>query len=123
VVWDDDAAARAGAEGLGLTLADLGRDRAWQGDDAPKRLIMSPGIPHLYPAPHPAVQLAWAAGAIVDNDVGLFFEAWAEEDSEPYDEPPRVICVTGSNGKSTTTALIAHILNHVGRHWPRGVRP
>jgi UDP-N-acetylmuramoylalanine--D-glutamate ligase len=120
VVWDDGDAARAGAEGLGLNVVDLGRDRAWQGADAPTRLIVSPGIPHLYPAPHPAVQLAWAAGAPVDNDVGLFFEAWAEEDNEPYDEPPRVICVTGSNGKSTTTALIAHILNGVGRHAQAG---
>lgn len=120
VVWDDGEAGRNGAEGLGLTLVDLGRDRAWQGDDAPKRLIVSPGIPHLYPAPHPAVRLAWAAGASVDNDIGLFFEAWAEEDPEPYDEPPRIVCVTGSNGKSTTTALIAHILNAVGRHAQAG---
>ncbi|MFT6772590.1 MAG: UDP-N-acetylmuramoylalanine--D-glutamate ligase [Paracoccaceae bacterium] len=120
MVWDDGEAARDVAQTLGLTVVDLTRDRAWQGEDAPTRLIVSPGIPHLYPAPHQAIRLAWAAGALVDNDIGLFFAGWAEEDVEPYEVAPKVICVTGSNGKSTTTALIAHILTSVGRHAQAG---
>jgi UDP-N-acetylmuramoylalanine--D-glutamate ligase len=120
LVWDDDEAARDVAQTLGLTVVDLSRERAWQGEDAPTRLIVSPGIPHLYPAPHPAIRLAWGAGAMVDNDIGLFFAGWAEESEEPYEIPPKVVCVTGSNGKSTTAALIVHILGSVGRHAQAG---
>lgn len=70
-------------------------------------LIASPGIPHLYPTPHPAIASAWAQGIPVDNDVGLFFAAC----------PDGVDCiaVTGSNGKSTTAALIHHCLVETGR--------
>jgi UDP-N-acetylmuramoylalanine--D-glutamate ligase len=79
------------------------------------RLIVSPGIPHLYPAPNPVVALALAAGVPVDNDIGLFFQSFATGDWDSFDTAPRVIAVTGSNGKSTTSALIHHILEHVGR--------
>ncbi|MFN3615691.1 MAG: UDP-N-acetylmuramoyl-L-alanine--D-glutamate ligase, partial [Rubrimonas sp.] len=85
----------------------LTRDRAWA--DMPA-LIVSPGVPHLFPEPHPAIRAAWAAGAVVDNDVGLFFRGLGMTDAEI-----RTVCVTGSNGKSTTTALIAHILRQAGR--------
>ena len=51
----------------------------------------------------------------VDNDIGLFFRSFATQGWEAFDTPPRVICVTGSNGKSTTTALIHHILDAAGR--------
>lgn len=68
--WDDGAEARATAEAQGIALADPARDRTWQGLAA---LIVSPGIPHLYPAPHPAVARAFDEGVAVDNDVGLFF--------------------------------------------------
>ena len=113
VAWDDSAETRAAAEAEGLRLSDLTRDKAWEeGIDA---LITSPGIPHLYPAPHPAIAQALARGVPVDNDVGLFFRSFATEGFESLDTPPRVICVTGSNGKSTTTALIHHILESAGR--------
>jgi len=78
-------------------------------------LIVSPGIPHLYPRPHPAVAAAWDAGVPVDNDVGLFFRSFATPDWERFQQTPRVIAVTGSNGKSTTAALIHHILLETGR--------
>ena len=113
IAWDDSAETRAQAETEGWTLADLTRDKAWeQRIDA---LITSPGIPHLYPAPHPAIAQALARGVPVDNDIGLFFRSFATQGWEAFDTPPRVICVTGSNGKSTTTALIHHILDAAGR--------
>ncbi|MBC6437506.1 MAG: UDP-N-acetylmuramoyl-L-alanine--D-glutamate ligase [Rhodobacteraceae bacterium] len=111
VVWDDgpEVRVRAGAEGL--TLANLRTDGAYEGVSA---LIVSPGIPHLYPTPHPAVRVAWAAGVPVDNDVGLFFRSLGQGAWQTYDRQPRVIAVTGSNGKSTTSALIHHVLTSAG---------
>ena len=113
VAWDDSAETRATAEAEGLALVDLTRDRGWE--RAIDALVTSPGIPHLYPAPHPAIAQAYARGVPVDNDIGLFFRSFASEGWDAFDTPPRVICVTGSNGKSTTTALIHHILTQAGR--------
>lgn len=105
--WDDSAEGRAKAEAAGFAPVDLTRHGAL--DDL-AALITSPGIPHLYPSPHPVIAAACAAGVPVDNDIGLFFRTLAASD-----EAPRVVCVTGSNGKSTTTALIAHLLRAAGR--------
>ncbi len=112
LVWDDNAAARDTAAAEGFAVADLTRPEAWQGIAA---LIVSPGIAHLYPAPHRVVRLAWEAGVPVDNDIGLFFRSLATGEWDHHDSPPRVIAVTGSNGKSTTAALIHHILRDAGR--------
>jgi UDP-N-acetylmuramoylalanine--D-glutamate ligase len=112
LVWDDGEAARAAAEAEGFVAADPTRARSLEGV---KAMIVSPGIPHLYPAPHPAVSAAWDAGVVVDNDIGLFFRSFATEAWDEFAKAPRVVCVTGSNGKSTTTALIAHILGLAGR--------
>ena len=112
VAWDDGVDTRQAAAADGLTIADLTRDDAWAGVAA---LITSPGIPHLYPRPHPVIAKAYAMGIPVDNDIGLFFRSYATEDWEGFDRAPRVIAVTGSNGKSTTTALIHHILSEAGR--------
>ncbi|MBB5223808.1 UDP-N-acetylmuramoylalanine--D-glutamate ligase [Amaricoccus macauensis] len=112
VAWDDGAAARAAAEADGIPLDDLTKAKAW---DGAKALIVSPGIPHLYPAPHPAIRAAWDAGVAVDNDIGLFFRSFATPAWQEFDRMPSVVCVTGSNGKSTTTALAAHLLAATGR--------
>ncbi|MEJ6401488.1 UDP-N-acetylmuramoyl-L-alanine--D-glutamate ligase [Yoonia sp. 2307UL14-13] len=112
VVWDDSAPAREAAEADDLTLRDMTKVQSFEGVSA---LITSPGIPHLYPAPHPAIAAAWAAGVPVDNDIGLFFRSFATPDWNNFDTTPRVIAVTGSNGKSTTAALIHHILIENGR--------
>jgi UDP-N-acetylmuramoylalanine--D-glutamate ligase len=112
ICWDDNADARAKADAEGLDIVDLRKQGAFE-DVA--SLIVSPGIAHLYPAPHPVVALAQVAGVPVDNDIGLFFRSFATSDWDSFDTAPRVIAVTGSNGKSTTSALIHHILTHVGR--------
>lgn len=112
VCWDDSDGAREKAEAEGFEIGDLRRDPAWEGMVA---LIVSPGIPHLYPAPHPIIERAYARGVAVDNDVGLFFRSWATDDWAEMDPVPRVVCVTGSNGKSTTTALLHHCLQEAGR--------
>lgn len=112
VCWDDNPKAREAAEAEGFETRELTRDGAF--DDVAS-LIVSPGIPHLYPAPNPVIARAWAAGVPVDNDIGLFFRSLATGEWDEFDTAPRVIAVTGSNGKSTTSALIHHILLSSGR--------
>ncbi|UWR23612.1 UDP-N-acetylmuramoyl-L-alanine--D-glutamate ligase [Sulfitobacter sp. S190] len=111
--WDDNPAARAAAQAEGFDCRELTRQGAF--DDV-ARLIVSPGIPHLYPAPNPVVAAALEAGVPVDNDIGLFFQSFATSDWNLMDVAPRVVAVTGSNGKSTTSALIHHVLEHAGRN-------
>jgi UDP-N-acetylmuramoylalanine--D-glutamate ligase len=112
LLWDDSPEARGAAEAEGFALRDPLRGTGLEGVAA---LITSPGIPHLYPAPHPAIAAAWEEGVPVDNDIGLFFRSFATPDWDGFDSVPRVVAVTGSNGKSTTSALIHHILTEAGR--------
>ncbi|MFP5508655.1 MAG: UDP-N-acetylmuramoyl-L-alanine--D-glutamate ligase [Alphaproteobacteria bacterium] len=112
VCWDDNASARDRAEAEGFAIRDLSRAGAF--DDI-ATLIVSPGIPHLYPEPNRVIRAALQAGVPVDNDIGLFFRSLAVSEWEEFDTAPRVIAVTGSNGKSTTSALIHHILEQAGR--------
>jgi UDP-N-acetylmuramoylalanine--D-glutamate ligase len=112
LLWDDSPEARAKAEADGFETTDLTRATAFE---AMAALIVSPGIPHLYPAPHKVIARALELGVPVDNDIGLFFRSFASAGWDDFDQPPRVVCVTGSNGKSTTTALIHHILEVAGR--------
>ncbi len=110
--WDDNPAARALAEVDGHEVADLSRPREAESLDL---LVTSPGIPHLYPEAHTAIQAAWAAGVPVDNDIGVFFQSFASDEWSTFDRSPKVVCITGSNGKSTTSALLHHILQHARR--------
>ncbi|SEW21234.1 UDP-N-acetylmuramoylalanine--D-glutamate ligase [Cognatiyoonia koreensis] len=112
VVWDDGQAARDSAHDAGFDVVDLTKLGAFAGVAA---LIVSPGIPHLYPAPHPVIAAAWDAGVPVDNDISLFFRSFATDDWDGFNTRPQVIAVTGSNGKSTTSALIHHILIENGK--------
>ncbi len=101
-VWDDQSEARAAATGLRLHDPALGLD----GFEA---LVLSPGIPHALPAPHPAALAARRAGIPVLSDAELLFQAVRAVGSEA-----RFVGITGTNGKSTTTALLAHILSGAG---------
>lgn len=110
--WDDSEAVRLRAAAEGLTLFDPKARDAWSAID---RLIVSPGIPHLYPEPNRWVAEAMAAGVPVDNDIGLFFRSLAVPEWDRFDVAPKVVAVTGSNGKSTTSALIHQSLVALGR--------
>lgn len=110
--WDDGQEARDRAEGQGLILHDLNKGNAWEDVSA---LIVSPGIPHLYPEPNKLILRAMNEGVPVDNDIGLFFRSFADQEWDSFDTLPRIVAVTGSNGKSTTSALIHHVLEHAGR--------
>jgi UDP-N-acetylmuramoylalanine--D-glutamate ligase len=112
VVWDDSPEAREKAEAAGYACVDLARQGVLEGVVA---LITSPGIAHLYPKPNKVIARAMELGIPVDNDIGLFFQSFGSQDWADFETPPKVICVTGSNGKSTTTALIHHILQVAGR--------
>src|SRR5690606_2460291 len=70
VAWDDGADTCEAAQAEDMTILDLTRDEAWHGVSG---LITSPGIPHLYPHPHPVIAKAYMLGVPVDNDIGLFF--------------------------------------------------
>lgn len=108
VLWDDAPAPRAQAESEGFTVRPL----QGEGLHGMARMIVAPGVPHLYPDPHPAIVAAMAAGVPLDNDIGLFLRFLA---SRPASRRPKRVAVTGSNGKSTTCALIAHVLRASGR--------
>lgn len=105
--WDDNENARDNAAAEGLTIHDFRSPDGWRDVVT---LIVSPGIPHLYPVPNPTVRAAWDHGVAVDNDIGLFFRSFATQEWDNFERIPKVVAVTGSNGKSTTSALIHHIL-------------
>ena len=109
--WDDGQEARARAEAEGFAPVEPSREVL----AGCASLVVSPGIPHLYPAPHRVVLSALELGIPVDNDIGLFFRSLGLADWAGLDVPPRVVAVTGSNGKSTTAALIHHVLTASGR--------
>lgn len=113
LAWDDNQDAQKAASDEGFEVGRLDRDDVLS---SLSLLICSPGIPHLYPAPNPVIAAALKAGVAVDNDIGLFFRSFATQDWDNFDVLPKVVAVTGSNGKSTTSALIHHILQSVGRN-------
>ncbi|RLJ59059.1 UDP-N-acetylmuramoylalanine--D-glutamate ligase [Litoreibacter meonggei] len=110
--WDDNEKARDAATAEGFTIRDLSKQGAF---DGVATLIVSPGIPHLYPEPNKVVRAAWDAGVPVDNDISLFFRSFATSEWDNFERIPKIVAVTGSNGKSTTSALIHHILEHAQR--------
>ena len=100
--WDDDPAKRRDAEQAGIATIDLaGAD--WS---RPAALVLSPGIPHTFPKPHPVAALAKQRRCPIIGDIELLLRACPEA---------RVVAITGTNGKSTTTALTGHVLKQAGR--------
>ena len=98
--WDQNGDRRAAAEKAGAEIRDL--ETAF---GAPARLVLSPGVPLTHPQPHAVVKAARAADVLVLGDVELFADAVRN-----MAEKPKIVAVTGTNGKSTTSALIAHLL-------------
>jgi UDP-N-acetylmuramoylalanine--D-glutamate ligase len=107
LAWDDNTETRQKARAAKIPLVDL--DRADWSDI--RALVLSPGVPLTHPEPHRLVKKARENGVPVMGDMELFAQALADL---PADRRPRVIGITGTNGKSTTTALIGHILKKAG---------
>lgn len=106
IAWDDNPDSVARAQDAGIATGDL-RQADWSQFSA---FVLSPGVPLTHPKPHWSVELAHAAGVEIIGDVELF----ARERNHIAPDCP-FIAITGTNGKSTTTALIAHIIKASGR--------
>ncbi|HCQ82754.1 MAG TPA: UDP-N-acetylmuramoyl-L-alanine--D-glutamate ligase [Rhodobiaceae bacterium] len=104
VAWDDNAQQRAAAAQAGAQIRDIAENFG-----APARLVLSPGVPLTHPQPHNVVKAAKAAGVPVVGDVELFADA-----VRLMNPAPNIVAVTGTNGKSTTSALIAHLVSACG---------
>ena len=106
IAWDDNPASVDKAREAGIATADL-RGADWSGFGV---FVLSPGVPLTHPRPHWTVDLAHGAGVPVIGDVELF-----ARERRAANADTTFIAITGTNGKSTTTALIAHVLAHAGR--------
>ena len=105
IACDDDAGRMAAAAHAGFATADLAQTD-WSKLAA---LVLAPGVPLTHPVPHWSVGLARAAGVEVIGDIELFCrERRCHAPQAPF------VAITGTNGKSTTTALIAHLLRADG---------
>ena len=107
-LWDEKAAAREAAADHGLAVVDL-ETADWSQFSA---LLLSPGVPLTHPEPHWTVTKAKAAGVEVLGDIELFARTI---NAAPEHKRPKVVIITGTNGKSTTTALIGHICKEAGK--------
>lgn len=101
IAWDDKEELRQAAHQEGAHIQDLA-SIAW---DAIDGFLLSPGIPHRLPSPHPAAQQALAAAVPLLSDLDILYESVTNAG---------FIGITGANGKSTTTALITHLLHTAG---------
>ena len=107
-LWDEKPASREAAAAEGFPVVDL-EAADWSQFAA---LMLSPGVPLTHPKPHWTVQKAKAAGVEVLGDVELFART---VNAAPAHKRPKIIAITGTNGKSTTTALIGHLCASAGR--------
>jgi UDP-N-acetylmuramoylalanine--D-glutamate ligase len=108
LLWDDNPAARQAAANEAFELCDL-RTADWSRFSS---LVLSPGAPLTHPEPHWTVGLARAAAVEIIGDIELFART---VNAAPDYKKPKVVAITGTNGKSTTTALLGHMLTAAGR--------
>jgi UDP-N-acetylmuramoylalanine--D-glutamate ligase len=105
VACDDNPAKIAEAQAKGIETGDL-READWSRFAS---FILSPGVPLTHPEPHWSAKLARQAGVEIIGDIELFCRERARiAPKAPF------VAITGTNGKSTTTALVAHILREAG---------
>jgi UDP-N-acetylmuramoylalanine--D-glutamate ligase len=109
--WDDSEARVAHAAQAGIPTADL-RTADWTKIAA---LVLAPGVPLTHPAPHWTAGLARAAGVEVIGDIELFCRERRRIAPDSI-----FVAITGTNGKSTTTALVAHLLQSAGHETELG---
>jgi len=99
--WDDSEKSRDAAQNKNMPLVDLSQVDC----SSYRALVLAPGVPLTHPAPHWSVKKAQAAGLPVIGDIELFcLERARRAQTAPF------VAITGTNGKSTTTSLIAHLL-------------
>src|SRR5438874_10156865 len=108
IAADDTARSREAAAAAGFCVEDL-KDADWSRFAA---LVLAPGVPLTHPAPHWTVAKARAAGVEIIGDVEVFART---VNSAPAHKRPKVAAITGSNGKSTTTALLGHLCARAGK--------
>ncbi|GHD10965.1 UDP-N-acetylmuramoyl-L-alanine--D-glutamate ligase [Tianweitania populi] len=109
--WDDNPESVAKAEAAGIPVVDL-RTIDWSRLSS---FVLSPGVPLTHPKPHWTVDLARGAGVEIIGDIEIFVR-----ERKRLAPDARLVAITGTNGKSTTTALIAHILQSAGRDTQMG---
>ena len=105
LAWDDGEKSRVRAEAEGFALTNL-TSADWSGLAA---LVLAPGVPLTHPEPHWTVERAKAAGIPVIGDTELFYLEHRHRQAKS-----KIVAITGTNGKSTTTALTAHVLKEAG---------
>ena len=104
-MWDDAQVGRDRAAAAGFALADL-RDADWSQFSS---LVLAPGVPLTHPRPHWTVAKAHESGVEIIGDIELFCRERAKiAPKSPF------VAITGTNGKSTTTALVAHLFRTFG---------
>jgi UDP-N-acetylmuramoylalanine--D-glutamate ligase len=111
IAFDDDAKKLAEAQAAGIKTQDL-RVLDWC---AVAALVLTPGVPLTHPAPHWSAALARNANVEIIGDIELF----CRERAKAGPQCP-LIAITGTNGKSTTTALVAHLIESAGRDTQMG---
>jgi UDP-N-acetylmuramoylalanine--D-glutamate ligase len=111
IAFDDSPGKAAEATGEGFKVEDL-RRIDWSRVSA---LVLSPGVPLTHPAPHWSVGLARNDAVEVIGDIELYCrQRRAVAPDAPF------VAITGTNGKSTTTALVTHLLTAAGYSAERG---
>lgn len=99
--WDDNEQRRAQAADAGATLYDMAHEPL----DGFSCLVLAPGVPLYHPKPHPVARKARAAGIEILCDLEILHRCGHGR---------KTIGITGTNGKSTTTALLGYVLNECG---------
>ena len=103
--WDDGQARRDEAAAEGFIMSD---PAGWNWSEI-AALVLSPGVPLTHPEPHAVVKAAKAAGVEVIGDIELLQRAINASGARA-----KLVAITGTNGKSTTTALIGHMVRRCG---------